>query len=274
MSLFKEWPTIDEMEEFYSSVMNKGLSVLLNSNYYSVGCLYWDRGCARRLRAIIRCLSNVFTFIPYNKEREYKNLDFGLIEDINIYFNSFIVLIHGYLDDLAFMIETKLPDKAKHKNPKYISIQNIKWEKTDSSYKELQKEVKDYLDKSNGNKLIRDRSVHRFFPYFVSVVDSEDEYNCNHELAIKYLMNKDFEKYEYYSNLSEQLIHYNGFVMSDSIEPEEQSVLINSIHCCMVDALDELLDFTIKVFSILFRAQYKNSYSRDPHLINYNWRRT
>lgn len=275
MSLFADWPSIEEMESIYLRLIDKGISVLHNTNYYSLGYLYWDRGCARRLRVLLRCLSNVFSILPYNKEHLFSNLDSGLIEDVNICFNSFIITSHGYLDDLAFLIEEFLPSKAKHSDPRYVSLNNIKWKEFEGSFQELEKTIVDYLKETETNeasKLIRNRCAHRLCPYLLPTIKSEEKYREDHNTAIQLLMGHDFEGYNYYSKLAEQQIQYLGLVMSDSLEPGEQSIVVHSIHCSMMDTLNDILNLTIEVLRILTGVEYKSCYSREPFLINYNWR--
>lgn len=273
-SLFDSFPSVEKMNDVFANIENKALSVLLNPDYLNMESLYWNRGCGRRLRALIRSLSNVFTILPYKEIQEYEELDAGAVEDINIQFNSFVVNYHGYLDNVAFVIENCLPPKYRHEDSRYVSIKSIKWNDAKGFYPGLKECIKDFLEKKEDNQSIRNRSTHRLFPYYLPVFDSDEDYNNYlkyRKLSHNALESYDFEKYHYYSDMSEKMIHYHGNMMSDIYESDGKPFFIKSIHCFMIEELNDLLDFTTKVFEILKGYEFIDSHALNPELINYNW---
>lgn len=68
--------------------------------------------------------------------------------------------------------------------------------------------------------------------------------------------------------MAEDGIKFHGNVCCDSLEPGESTIVINNIHCFLLEELNKKLDLSISVLKCLTGYEYKALNLQDPYLAN------
>lgn len=217
---------------------------------------YWNRGCCRRLSSMIRCYVRIFALFPEGSEIPEEELSKGTIEDISIYFNSFLINWVGFLDDLALLINSYMEKPQKEgavsfKGKKFLSQVEKENVRLHTAIKEFKNEHSRVFD-------LRNRVGHRLAPYFVSTLETENDEKEYAKLMTLYNDSlPDIDEASDIHKKANSYLKYRGRIGSDPDIASENTILIMSVHLFLIDELNALVEFTKEAILALRNVPFR-----------------